>query len=206
MATGYTHGITKDTTFREFAFRCARAFGAFAHQRDQSIDAAPRKLEVDFVALEREVALRRKELMDFERFTETEQREKFRLAQKQHRVAIAELRREMEANKANLLRMTALVKRWKEPTPGHLELKNFMLSQLAESIQHDYLGVARWDFHIWLKNEHESFAYRARYAEEKLEKEHARAKILNGWADEFFASLDRYDAENGDGAAVRTRK
>lgn len=46
MATGYTCGIVDGTTktFKEFAFKCIRAFGAAAHMRDEPI-SKPFKLQ-----------------------------------------------------------------------------------------------------------------------------------------------------------------
>ena len=44
MPTGYTEDIYngKDVTFKDFALKCARAFGACVHQREDNIDDPPR--------------------------------------------------------------------------------------------------------------------------------------------------------------------
>lgn len=42
MPTGYTADIKDGITFRDFALRCARAFGATIMQRDEDISIPPR--------------------------------------------------------------------------------------------------------------------------------------------------------------------
>ena len=44
MPTGYTTDIYngKDVTFKDFALKCARAFGACIHQREDNIDDLPK--------------------------------------------------------------------------------------------------------------------------------------------------------------------
>lgn len=47
MLTGYTAAIEEgNTSAREFLTRCARAFGAFVHQREERPDEAPRPAEI----------------------------------------------------------------------------------------------------------------------------------------------------------------
>lgn len=137
MPTGYTADIEKGITFREYALRCARAFGACVTMRDDDTDTPiPDEFKVgDYHgnALQKAHA-RQKELLSMtldqasilaeKDYQEVEKHRKERLAEK------VALRSKYEA-------MLVEVRKWEPPSPEHREFKEFMESQIVQSIEFD---------------------------------------------------------------------
>lgn len=144
MPTGYTAPIyegEENFTFKKFAMRCARNFGALIEMRGEPLDA-----EIDFgkcfqpsdyykKALERV----EKEYQEFLDNPPTEEKlgeeydkkvnndfEKF-LERKESRNALQE----------RYAAMLEQVKAWEPPTEEHNGLKEFMIRQLQESVYYD---------------------------------------------------------------------
>jgi hypothetical protein len=137
MPTGYTCDIAKGITFEQYAWSCARAFGALILMRDDPSDAPiPERFEPsDYMVkalAEAKAELARLDAMsladaitaaDAEYVAETE-----RCIQR--RAEYAELR-----NKYNA--MLAQVVQWEPPTPDHVKYKEFMVEQIRSSIDGD---------------------------------------------------------------------
>lgn len=141
MATGYTHPIADGTLteLRPFALACARQFGALVMMRDAPADAPiperfkPSDYHVKAGAEEetRLAALRSMSQADIERAcAEANQK-----AIENYRAALEEGRQ----TRARYEAMLAKVRAWTPPTPDHVGLREFMESQIVESI--------RWDCH-----------------------------------------------------------
>lgn len=140
MATGYTHPV-KDgkVTFNQFVWGCARAFGALIMMRDDPMDApipefqpsmyGPQqiaKTKAEIARLETMTPAELEQLVGEERRKATEENERYRT---EHRETLARYRA-----------MLAQVEAWEPPSSEHVGLKEFMASQLRDSIGHDCRG------------------------------------------------------------------
>lgn len=198
MPTGYTAAITETMQFREFAMKCARAFGALITMRDDPSDAPipeefkPDSYHADAIA-KAEADL--KELREMDDATkERRARSAFEAKSKQHVESLEESR----ATRRRYDRMLREVRDWTPPTPDHQGLKDFMIQQLEESIRFDcweegdsewrkppkYLGPGDW----WAQQVDQAnrdVAYHTR--EQKAEED--RAAMRTKWVKELRGSL-----------------
>lgn len=125
-----------DVTFRDYALRCARAFGACVHQLDEDDDEPPRAREYDGhhgKALETAKAqVKEAQEMADEVVSALWQAECEKVAKENEKH-----RREHERKRAAYEKMRAEVVAWKAPTPDHERLKAFMLEEIDVSFSHD---------------------------------------------------------------------
>jgi hypothetical protein len=137
MPTGYTAKIADGISFREYALNCARAFGALIMMRDEPFDAPiPKKFEPSDYHAQKLKELE-KELTKAKKMTDSEAESEARF----------EYDKELESHKKYLddkvklkekyLDMLKQVRVWQPPTPEHIEYKNFMISQIEQSIDFD---------------------------------------------------------------------
>lgn len=198
MPTGYTSDIKETTPFREFALRCARAFGALILMRDDPFDAPipdefkPSPYHAENIA-KAEARIAELHAMD-DAGKEKGARDEFTAATRRHAESLAESR----GTRHRYERMLREVRDWKPPTPDHQGLKNFMIQQLEESIRFDcweegesewrqppkFLGPGDW----WAKQvaaaEHD-LAYHKRELANEVERAATRTK----WVKDLRASL-----------------
>jgi hypothetical protein len=137
MATGYTHCIEDGTVteFKDFAMRCARAFGALIEMRDSSLDAPiPDQFEPsDFYLTQTGHAKAR--LSIIENMTDAECE---RMARRECDAAASGAAERVVRDAEILERykaMRAKVEAWSPPSPDHEGMKKFMLSQIDESMR-----------------------------------------------------------------------
>lgn len=139
MPTGYTAGVQdgRIVEFREFALQCARAFGALIELRDEPLAATvpppfePRGYHQKALG-EAQAKLAEIEAMD--------DRAVARAAEAAYLESCqfwAEVREKRATERVRYEAMLAKVNAWAPPTPDHQGLKDFMLSQLRESIDWD---------------------------------------------------------------------
>ena len=139
MPTGYTLDLYdgKDITFEEFALRCARAFGALISMRDEPIDAPiPERFEPSDYHL-KELEKAKKRLKEIKKWDEEKTEQE---AERAYREALKEREEFIKKNKLIRKRyedMLSKVQKWKPPTIEHVNLKQFMIQQLVESIEYD---------------------------------------------------------------------
>lgn len=137
MPTGYTAAIADGITFKQYAFSCARAFGALVMMRDEPSDAPiPERFEPSkyhsealAVASDRLAQLRLMSPADADSAAQAEYAEAL-CSHNERRAEKLELRSKYEA-------MLAQVVAWQAPTPGHVEYKAFMEKQILESLEWD---------------------------------------------------------------------
>lgn len=139
MPTSYTEPIYegKGISFREFAWRCARAFGAFIMQRDNSLDAPIVLREETNGYAELQIEKARLALDRLSRCTLQEAAEH---AQADHASALTawhELQAHIDARRARYEAMLAEVRAWTPPTEDHQGLAKMMEEQLLDSIEFD---------------------------------------------------------------------
>ena len=138
MPTGYTADVQsgKVTDFAEFAMNCARAFGACIALRDLPKEPIPDEFKSrTHNAVWAEQA--RAELQALLEMTPSQIAE---ACESDYQSRLKSHRETQERNRVELRRYTdmlAKVEAWNPPTADHVELKQFMLEQLRDSIKFD---------------------------------------------------------------------
>ena len=137
MPTGYTADIQKGISFEQYALNCSRAFGALIVMRDEPSDAeipdqfkpsdyhlkAGNEAKQELIEIELMTAeeVSKKALADFNKA------EAYRLKKIDECIVIEDRYNEM------LVKAHA----WTSPSNDHDKLKEFMISQIKESIKFD---------------------------------------------------------------------
>lgn len=132
MPTSYTAAVEDGeiTTLEDYIRRCARQFGAFFHQREDSLGEEPKYPDLDILYEEKSLKAKREELKHWQDMTAEEIR----------KIVIDIRQRSYEQNKEILAKyalqnkryddMLEKVRAWEPPTEDHQNLKNFALDQL----------------------------------------------------------------------------
>lgn len=198
MPTGYTSILDEkpDTTFEQFALRCARAFGALVHMRDDSMDAVlPEQIEPSpyyLKSLEDSVA----EVSRLEAMTEQERKEYGASAIAKNNERHEEAKAEFERTNAAYCRMRDEVRNWEAPEPL-VSMKRFMLDQLNTGKPSDYSKPdERQPLEAWAKDL-ESAKTSCKYRREAWEEEKERADSRNAWLQTLRSSLNLEVSSNG---------
>lgn len=204
MPTGLTSKIYEgeDITFKEFAILCARQFGALVHMRDEPLDAPIRKREPETYYL-KQLEKAKKDLANFLANPPTEDslakewEEKVEKMKKED----AETNKNHQELKARYEAMLKQVRAWNPPTIEHVNLKNFMIKQLNESILFD----------CSVSNQVEHFVTKELYIKDSLSCVHLKKQVeyyqkewdrhvencknVNKWIDELINSLEEIQCE-----------
>ncbi len=195
MPTGYTAIIddTENVTFKDYALRCARAFGALVHMRDEPTDkpievppedtyhrTALKKAEGRLIELRGMTPEQAQPLADMAHFEELKRREASKLKE--------------QAIDARYDAMRAEVMAWRPPTADHVGLKDFMLEQLSTG-RPDYCrytepkplmapsGAA------WLAEQIKSVEYDVAYHTKHQEQDDGRQANRAGWVKALLDNL-----------------
>lgn len=194
MPTGYTADIAKGISFEQFAMNCARAFGACITMRDDPADTPipERFVPSDYHA--KAIDNCRAKIQQLQNMSAAEMEataaSTYREAMSAHQKRLnenLELR-----NKYNA--MLAQVVKWTPPTKDHVNFKEFMLSQIRESIDWDcsekYVTAPTAqtgeEWHAAAMAEaRRSLAYHIKENEEEI----ARANSRTGWVQALRTSL-----------------
>lgn len=137
MPTGYTADIANGITFREYALRCARNFGALIMMRDEPQDAPiPDKFDPSAYHAD-ELSKSQKELiklkaMSAKELTSAAQAE-FKEESKRYTERLTQCRALRQKYEAMLVQAHAYV----APSPDHQEYRSFMISQIEKSLEWD---------------------------------------------------------------------
>lgn len=144
MPNGYTatlHAQAQD--FDEFVLGCARAFGALIEMRDLPSDAPiPDQLAIS-PHYEQRVETARARLAELGEMTALEIEVAAAAAHHRANTAWTDVQMSKVATEARYRDMYAQVAQWNPPSPDHVELKEFMLEQLARSIEWD-CSLSQW--------------------------------------------------------------
>lgn len=142
MPTGYTSKLYDGPQgFRDFALRCARAFGALTMMRDESLDAAiPDTFEPSDYHI-KALAKARADLAEVETWDEPEAQRRADTSHERQHADWAKAKASAEERAARYDAMAALVEAWSPPSGDHVNCRAFMLDQLRESKD--------FDCHVW---------------------------------------------------------
>lgn len=146
MPTGYTAAIQdgSQTELAEFVMSCARNFGALVTMRDAPADAPiPEEFEPSTYARDHLTASI-DALADAQGWSD-EDAKAMEIAERERAAARRAAALEKSAEEERRYRaMLARVEAWEPPTPEHQGLKEFMVSQLVESIRYDCGPIGSW--------------------------------------------------------------
>ena len=205
MPTGYTADIVdgKVTTFKEFAQKCMRAFGATIHMRDESLSEKykPRKVDDYYIdsVKEAEEKLNKLKEADDNFFLN-----KVRKELKKDYAYYKEQIEKRKITKERLESILAETQKWNPPTDDHVGIKDFMISQLNETLKYDgdYSYYEEELDEILMKLESpidiqaiknqmlEDAEDELKRAKERLEEEIKRCESSNEWVEKFLESIN----------------
>lgn len=200
MPTSYTEPVSTGevTDLRTFALRCARNFGALATMRHAPLSAPlPDEIKPEDLFSPHWLEDNRRELARLKTISPSEaQRE----CQQAHTRELARWRQERDRigmMRARYKAMMLAVAGWYPPTLDHIELKNFMLDQLRESLMHDcpedgyprHPGqIKPWP--VWLHDRKKLLTYKIQSDQRNWARITALAKDKTMWLRELRFSLE----------------
>jgi hypothetical protein len=194
MPTGYTADIAKDIDFNTFVLGCARAFGALIEMRDLPNDAEIREQEPSNYHLE---ALKKaeEEIQSFHLMSDDD----FRTELEQRRLAFIRSNIEYMKERSDLKKkyetMLEKVCAWNPPSSDHVNMKEFMIQQIEESIKFDCSDYSPSvpkpieDLEAERQSHLESLEHDAEYHREQYAKDIERCERNNTWIRQLRGSL-----------------
>lgn len=199
MPTGYTAGVADGTitSFKEFALLCARAFGATITLRDEPMSSDIPEFEPSPYHAEQLATLNRRKA-EVEAMTTAqcyaEADAAFRIALDRHETRTEENRQRIERYRAMLQQAEA----FEAPTEEHQAHRDFMISQLVESMKFDddskYLvQPERLSGEQWKAAALERIAREIAYHEKGWREEVERTNQRNAWVKALKDSLEHLD-------------
>lgn len=199
MPTGYTADVQdgKVTKFTDFAWQCARAFGALILMRDDPKGAA---IPQEFTPGDYYIKSVQSDEVRLGRLFSMSAAECNAEAEKAHAEAVRyrdEYQAKKKTERERYEAMLAKVETWEPPSPDHAGMKKFMREQLCESIKFDCGGdysptvepsLSGQDWRLQqIARTNESLA-RSRAS---LREEEERVRGRNKWVRELRESLAR---------------
>lgn len=193
MPTGYTSIFTeRDVTFREYALRCARAFGACILQRDDNIEEPPKHRE-EASFYQESVDSDMRELDRFLSLTREQQVAELEAKAEETRRYRAKSQAERAVLEVRLREVLGQVSAWKAPTADHENYKKFMIEQINSTLDfdcghRDYFDPTK----VKAETPEEHLAQLKSSLERSIQsrdEERERCKQANDWIDALYASL-----------------
>ena len=194
MPQGYTTDIYegKNISFRDFALKCARAFGACIEQRDDDLNDKPKLVE----KTNDNHSLRK--INEAKLWKKPTKAEFDAYVKKQTAYCNKEID-EKNKLKASYLKMLDKAKAWTPPTEEHEGLKKFMIEQLTGSLDFDCSNhyyeqelkkLQHYTYKEYVKDMSDSNKRDIAYYTEQLKKENERVDNRNEWISALYKSLD----------------
>lgn len=194
MPTEYTSILSEDNvSLRDFILRCARAFGAFAEMREKPLDVRiPDNFKPDpyhkKALNEARLRLKKAESMSLDEAEKISFREYENNTRRNLNYRLEN--RKLEEKYSFMLQQ---VRNWEPPSRAHIELKNFMISQLEESLKFDcsYVleDVKKLNGREYKVSLITSLKKDIKYHSKKWKEELKRNNEGNKWIKELFNSL-----------------
>lgn len=199
MPTGYTSKLYngEDQTFTEFAWDCARAFGALILMRDDPADAPiPERFEPSDHHVTK-LAEAEQALAEFEAMTDNEHLDLFLAEGAENVRQRIEAKRKSRDLAERYQAMLWKVETWEPPTPEHRQFREFMIEQLKSSIDFDCnVGTDVYPPRLpdriedWYTAKIEKLRWSVDYHRRSLAEEIERTEERNRWVGALRESLD----------------
>ena len=197
MPTGYTSVLyegEREQTFEDFALRCARGFGSFIYQRDESLDEPPRLPSLDEESYyPRALASAEDELRYWKNLDGAELERVVEETYKSNLLQWEKSVIERAKRKSRYESMLNKVRDWEPPTSDHAEFKKFMIDQLEQSLDFDcgseYSMPERVSAEDYRKQQIDSIKHMISFYEEQLEKRKEQIENARQWGIDLFESL-----------------
>ena len=199
MPTGYTAVLQDkpDTTFEEFVWQCARAFGACIMQRDDSRDTPLLMAEEPSDYHSKAIDKAKADLAELEKMTPTE------AEMRRQAEVVAEIKEKAESRarragyRATYEAMIFRAQAWEPPTPDHEGLRGFMIQQIVDSIKFDCGGTwsdepptaATQSAEAWLEERKERAQHDVDYHRREWAEECKRVCERNQWKRDLALSV-----------------
>ena len=195
MPTGYTADVQsgKVTDFSAFAMQCARAFGALITMRDDPSNAAiPDQFEPSPYYAEA-LANAQKRMDDLLSMSPADREKAAKAANAEAYSRYLSQLEETQVQRARYTAMLEKAKAWTPPTAEHAALKEFMCSQLTESIAFDCRGKPTKPDEkspsMWFADELHEAKRNVDYQTKSNDEEIARCKQRTEWVRALRQSL-----------------
>lgn len=194
MPTGYTCDIGKGISFKQFALNCARAFGACIEMREEPFDKPiPEKFELTNYYLQK----RENDEEEIKKIKSLSIKECNQLSVKDYEKQLKSYN-EIIKERANLKKkyeaMLNEANKYIPPSKDHIEFKNFMISQITDSIKFD-CSISYIDKPIlltgkeWKEQQLKKLQWSLDYNIKGNEEEVKRVNGRNKWIKELRDSL-----------------
>lgn len=196
MPSGYTCGVQEGTitNFRDYALQCARAFGACIMLRDEPMsNDIPEFVPSDYHA--KRQAEQQAELAAIEAMSIVEVQaacEREYQSEVDYRVKrLAEIATQRQRYES----MLGAARAFQPPTPEHVELKEFMIKQLKESIKWDCDSSyyddppVKKDAAEWMKERRGQLKAEIARCEKEYREEVERTHGRNKWVQDLKRAL-----------------
>lgn len=195
MPTGYTQYVIEGADFKTFAQKCARAFGATIMQRDDTLDA-PLITEYEPAPFYKE-NLEKAELVvkTLASLSDEEWQNKLNTSFEFELASYKESKARNNEKKEKLEAVLSDAKKWVPPTPEHIEIGKFMISQLEETIKFDCSFYDRMpepkkqNLDTFRIEQLEDAGSSLARAKDNYQKEVERAAERSQWIQDFLKSL-----------------
>lgn len=197
MPTGYTLDIYdgKSVSFENFAMNCARAFGYLIEMRDEPLNA-PIKVMVPSDYHSQQLKKLQEMIEKFESLSLDGANKK---AQKEYELAMKEHNKTTQSYRklhGRYSKMLEKVMDWEPPSRCHETLKDFMISQLEDSMEgdcnlksHERYKPKLIEGSKWKKIHIENCERDIKYHTEQFEKEKANCQKINEWVSKLRESV-----------------
>lgn len=192
MPTGYTADVQngKIETLSDYAYGCARAFGALIMMRDESSDTPiPESFEPNTKHHEDKLAIAEAILLVTPSSDECEQiaQDEFDEEMANYKNQVALNNQQHERYKSMLVKVVS----WKAPE-DHKNLKDFMIDQLNKSIEfdiHEPKMPVQKSGADWLTNRNDKAKWDINYHTRNIKEEIERTDSRNLWLSQLRESL-----------------
>jgi len=150
MATGYTYPVRAGqiTDFSTFAWFCAKGIDVFCRDRDTNrpIGWIPTEAELAEICgdndyYEKQIVIAKKDLFEFYNCSDDDWRKKQAQDIDQAVLHYEQTITTNELRRARYTSMLSKVADWTPPTEDHVHMKEFMISQLKDSLNSDMLPL-----------------------------------------------------------------
>ncbi len=198
MSNGYTYNIESGISLKEFIAQCAHAFGALIEFRDENNDKTiiPNELKKD-TYYEEELKSTILELNKFKKLDNKQLEIRCGIKYKEEILRTKDAIKKRTELKLKYEKMLEEVNTWFPPTEDHVNLKNFMIKQLEDSIVYDcnleYYNldtIKKLTVKEYKKSELERLEKDMMYCTEKSIEDKERWNKSNKWIEDLRNSLN----------------